>query len=108
MNTLPSFITARGPHPHALSLAGAAPRRFPPGARSGRRRFLSSLFEDLSYRRDTGIADRRISQIRLELTSHRNLKRWIARRELLVDDSQIAVKFVRRFGPARQHRFHQL
>jgi LPXTG-site transpeptidase (sortase) family protein len=27
-----------GPHPHALSLAGAASRRFPPAARSGRRR----------------------------------------------------------------------
>ncbi|HEU4935462.1 MAG TPA: VWA domain-containing protein, partial [Vicinamibacterales bacterium] len=28
------------PHPHALSLAGAALRRFPPAARSGRRRLL--------------------------------------------------------------------
>src|SRR5262245_53946665 len=34
-----------GPHPHALSLAGAALRRFPPAARSGRRRcaFVASL-----------------------------------------------------------------
>ncbi len=66
------YYRAWDPTAYALSLAGAAPRRFPPAARSGRRRFLSSLFEDLSYRRDTGIADRRISQIRLELTSHRN------------------------------------
>ena len=54
--SIPSaFLTARGPHPHALSsfdvaqddpelvegsLAGDAPRRFPPAARSGRRRLF--------------------------------------------------------------------
>ena len=36
----PHFSLRVGPHPHALSLAGAALRRFPPAARSGRRRFL--------------------------------------------------------------------
>ena len=34
------FSLRVGPHPHALSLAGAALRRFPPAARSGRRRLL--------------------------------------------------------------------
>ncbi len=34
------FLRRVGPHPHALSLAGAALRRFPPAARSGRRRLL--------------------------------------------------------------------
>ena len=36
----PHFSLRVGPHPHALSLAGAALRRFPPAARSGRRRLL--------------------------------------------------------------------
>jgi nucleoside triphosphate pyrophosphatase len=35
--SLSALLTARGAHPHALSLAGAAPRRFPPAARSGGR-----------------------------------------------------------------------
>src|SRR5882672_10766772 len=34
------FSLRVGPHPHALSLGGAASRRFPPAPRSGRRRFL--------------------------------------------------------------------
>ena len=36
----PHFSLRVGPDPHALSLAGAALRRFPPAARSGRRRLL--------------------------------------------------------------------
>ena len=32
------FLMRVGPHPHALSLGGAAGRRFPPAPRSGRRR----------------------------------------------------------------------
>ena len=37
------FSLRVGPHPHALSLGGAASRRCPPAARSGRRRFPFSL-----------------------------------------------------------------
>ena len=36
----PHFSLRVGPHPHALSLAGAASRRSPSAARSGRRRLL--------------------------------------------------------------------
>src|SRR5688572_24047095 len=45
------FSVLAGPHPRSLSLGGAAPRRFPPATRSGRRRLLLSPLYDEPVRR---------------------------------------------------------